>query len=472
MAKSYDAVIVGAGPNGLAAAITLARAAKKVLVIEAAPTIGGGTRTAELTLPGFQHDICSAIHSLAVGSPFFQTVPLEKYGVRWLYPPVNLAHPLDDGRAAAIYPVWEKTLQTLGRDATAYRRLVQPLALNWPKLADAFLGPLRFPRHPVAMARLGLPGLLPLPVLARRFFKEDTTQALLAGMSAHSMLDLDVVASSATGLMLAATAHAVGWPMPEGGSQRITEAMAAYLQDLGGEIQTGLEVGGLEDLPECRAILLNITPRQLIRLAGRYLPQNYVEQLLGYRYGPGIFKLDLALGGPVPWTAPACRQAGTVHVGGTLPEIVASEKAATQGRLADKPFVLVAQQSLFDSTRAPAGQHTLWAYCHVPHGSTEDMTERIEAQIERFAPGFRQLILARHTFNAPEIERYNPNYVGGDINGGLQSLRQQFTRPVVRLNPYTTPRPNLFICSSATPPGGGVHGMCGYWAARAALKIL
>lgn len=470
--RLYDAVIVGAGPNGLAAAITLARAGRSVLVVEGAPTVGGGMRTAELNLPGFRHDICSAIHPLGVGSPFFNTLPLDRFGLEWIYPPANVAHPLDDGTAAVLYRSIEKSAQTLGADGPAYLQLIKPFAKNWPKLAPALLGPLAIPHHPFALGHFGLYAWRSAVGLARAHFKLAASRALFGGLAAHSILPLDQSPSAAFGLVLASLSHAVGWPVPKGGSQQIADALAAYLRSLGGEILTGQPVESVDDLPPSRAVLLDITPRQVLKLAGRHLSPGYRRGLERFRYGPGVFKVDYALSGPVPWTAPGCHEAGTVHLGGTLEEVAASERAAARGNICEKPFVLVAQQSRFDPTRAPTGQHALWAYCHVPNGSTADMTEAITAQIERFAPGFRQLILAKSTLNTAQVERYNPNYIGGDINGGTQDWFQLFTRPMPRLSPYTTSNSRIYICSSSTPPGGGVHGMCGFSAATALLHRL
>ena len=487
---TYDAIIVGAGPNGLAAAITLARAGRSVRVLEAKETVGGGSRSAELTLPGFVHDVCSAIHPLALTSPFFNTLPLADYGVEWIHPPASLAHPLDDGTAVVVERSIENPLQgveatseTLGRDAAAYRALLGPLVADWEKIKLDLLGPLPLPpRHPIALVRFGLGAIWPARTLAKTLFKGERARAVFAGMAGHSMLPLDQPMTAAFGLILTVTAHAVGWPMARGGSQKIADALACYLHSLGGEIVTGQLVESIDDLPPAKAVLFDVTPRQLLSIAGHRLPSGYRRQLERYRYGPGVFKVDWALDGPIPWKAVECARAATVHLGGTLDEIAASERAVWRGEPPERPYVLLAQHTLFDPTRAPEGKHTAWAYCHVPNGSTFDMTARIENQIERFAPGFRDRILARSARSAPDMERYNPNYIGGDINGGVQDFWQLYTRPAPRLVPYSIPtrrdvpppkgdlRPErLYLCSSSTPPGGGVHGMCGYFAARAAL---
>lgn len=470
----YDAIVIGSGPNGLASAVTLAQAGLSVIVYEAKDTIGGGSRSRELTLPGFVHDVCSAIHPLVLGSPFFRSLPLEQYGLEMIYPEVPLAHPLDDGTAVLLERSVEATAALLGSDAKAYRKLMGSLVANWDKIEDIVLGPLRpqFVLHPFARANFGLKALRSARGLDEHIFKDKRARAMFAGICAHSMLPLDLPPSAGFGLVLAILGHVVGWPLPRGGSQKIVDALAAYLRSMGGEIVTGAEIKSLDALPPARVVLCDVTPRQLLRIAGDRLPRRYQSQLRHYRYGPGVFKIDLALDGPIPWKAEECLRAGTVHVGGTLPEVVAAEGAVAKGEHPEKPFVLLAQQSLFDPTRAPEGKQTVWAYCHVPNGSTFDMTERVESQIERFAPGFRDRILARSTMNSLEVERYNANYVGGDINGGIQDLWQFFTRPAIRPVPYTTPVKNLFICSSSTPPGGGVHGMCGYYAARAALRYL
>ncbi len=472
MTERYDAVVVGAGPNGLAAAVTLARAGCSVLVLEAADTVGGGMRSAALTLPGFVHDICSAIHPLGVASPFFRALPLDQFGLEWVYPAAELAHPLDDGTAVLVERSVEATSAQLGPDRRAYRRLMTPLADDCDALLDELLGPLRFPRHPLALVRFGLPALLPASFLAKRLFRDEPARAVFAGMAAHSIMPLEWPATSAFGLMLNMLAHAVGWPLARGGSQSIANALTAYLGTLGGQITVGHAVQSVDELPPARAVLLDVTPRQLLKLAGRRLPAGYRRRLANYRHGAGVYKVDLALDGPIPWKAAGGARAATVHIGGTLDEIADSESAVWRGEHPEKPFVLLAQPTLFDPTRAPEGKHTVWAYCHVPNGSTEDMRERIEAQIERFAPGFRERILARSTRNTAQMEQYNANYIGGDINGGVQDLRQLFTRPVARWTPYSTPAKGLFLCSSSTPPGGGVHGMCGYQAARAVLRRL
>jgi phytoene dehydrogenase-like protein len=470
--SAADAIIVGSGPNGLSAAITLARAGLKVLVIEGDGTPGGGCRTGELTLPGFRHDICSAVHPLAASSPFFVSVDLAARGVTLCTPKVAFAHPLDGGRAAAVAGSVEETAGSLGPDAAAYRRLLGPLVRDVGLTLPQILAPIRsVGRHALAMARFGLEGLPPATLLARRFRTEEG-RALLAGVAAHSMLPLSAPLTSAFGLLLTMAAHAVGWPVVEGGSARLTDALLAELAALGGQVETGRWVGSLDELPPARVVLLDVTPRQLLALAGDRLAGWHRAALRRFRYGPGVCKVDWALSGPVPWQAAACREAGTVHLGGTLGEVAASEAAVTAGKLPDRPYCIVAQPGVVDPTRAPAGQHTLWAYCHVPSGSAADASGLIEAQIERFAPGFRDLILARSVRTAADMERYNPNYVGGDINGGAGTLLQTVLRPTPRWNPYRTPVSGVYLCSSSTPPGGGVHGMCGVGAAQTALADL
>ncbi len=467
---TYDAVIVGSGPNGLAAAITLAQAGCTALVVEARGTIGGGTRSAELTLPGFIHDICAAMHPLAVASPFLHNLPLHEHGLEWVYSPAAVAHPLDDGTAVLIERDVDATTNRMGPDAAAYRRLFSWFARHYENILHDLLGPLRFPRYPFVAARFGMNALSPATTFAKTRFRGERARAVFAGMAAHAMLPLEKPASAAFALMLGTLAHAVDWPMARGGSQRFADALASYLRALGGRIVTGQEVQSIDDLPPARAYLFDASPRHLLHIVGNRLPEGYRRRLSHYRYGPGVCKVDFALDGPIPWRAEECQRAATIHLGGTLEEIAASERDAWEGRHSERPYTIVVQQSLFDSTRAPAGKHTAWAYCHVPHGSDVDMSAAIETQIERFAPGFCSRILARHVYTAVEMERYNPNYVGGDINSGVQDLGQLFTRPTMRLVPYATPAKDIYICSSSTPPGGGVHGMCGYFAAKAVLR--
>lgn len=467
--QAYDAIVVGAGPNGLAAAITLQQQGLQVLLLEGRDTIGGGLRSKALTLPGFVHDVCSAIHPLAAGSPFFRTLPLEQYGLTYLQPALAAAHPFDDGSAAFLDRSLDKTAQALGIDEHRYHTLLDPVVRDWPVLAPALLGPLSFPSHPGAVARFGLKALLPAKTLAGRF-QGQAARGLFAGMAAHAIQPLTNLTTAAIGMVLLANGHREGWPAPQGGSQAIADALAAYFTSLGGEIQTSTYVKTLNDLPPARAILLDVTPRQLLEIAGDRLHGLYKYQLKRYRYGMGVFKIDWALDGPIPFTNEHCRQAGTLHLGNTLEEITANEQRTAEGHHPEKPFVLLAQQSIFDPTRAPQGKHTAWAYCHVPHGSTVDMTSAIEQQVERFAPGFRDRIIGRHTMNTQQMEAYNPNYIGGDINGGVLDITQLYTRPAIRLSPYSTPAKGVYVCSSATPPGGGVHGMCGYHAARKCLK--
>ncbi len=468
MQKPIDAIIVGAGPNGLAAGIELARAGKRVRIYEASDHIGGGARSGNLTLPGFTHDLCSAVHPLAISSPFFTRLNLTKYGLEFIEPPAAVAHPFDDGTAILLKRSVETTSLQLGRDARHYRNLMQPLANNWQKLSHDILGPLRIPRHPVALARFGFRALRSAEGLVNSHFYETRTRAFCAGLAAHSAIALDQLGTAAFGLVLGTLGHAVGWPIPRGGAQAISDALAAHFIELGGEIVTGARISSIEELPHSRCTLFDVTPRQLLQILGKNFSARFRAKLTNYRYGPGVFKIDWALAGPVPWTARETNQAATVHLGGSLKEILESERAAWEGHPNKKPFVLVCQPSLFDSTRAPAGKHTLWAYCHVPNSSNLDMSDHIEDQIERFAPGFRKLVLARSLMSPAQLENRNANLVGGDINGGAQSLGQMFTRPTLRT--YSTPLAGVYICSSSTPPGGGVHGMCGYHAARVALR--
>lgn len=465
----FDALVIGSGPNGLAAAITMQQEGLSVLLIEGKQEIGGGLRSAELTLPGFVHDVCSAVHPLAAGSPFFNTLPLADYGLIYAYPDLAAAHPFDDGTAAVLNGSVAETSRLLGPDEHVYRKLLDPLVRDWPSIAADVLGPLHFPKHPLKMAAFGLNALTSSTFLAKRF-KTDKARGLWAGMAAHSIQPLSNLSTSAIGLVLMAAAHLKGWPAPVGGSREIASALAAYFTSIGGRIETGRYITSLNELPSAKAVLFDVTPKQLLEIAGHKFSSLYNWQLRRYRYGMGVFKVDWALDGPIPFTAPEARRAGTVHLGNTFKEIALSEKLIWRGKHADRPFVLLAQPSLFDDTRAPEGKHTAWAYCHVPKFSLKDMTEAIENQVERFAPGFRERILARHTMNTAQMQAYNPNYIGGDINGGVIDLGQLFTRPVLRSSPYRTSAKGLYICSSATPPGGGVHGMCGHHAAKRALK--
>lgn len=469
----YDAIIVGSGPNGLAAAARLALAGHRVLVREAAGAVGGGTRTEELTLPGFQHDVCASVHPLALAAPYLRSLPLGDYGLEWVHPTIPLAHPFDDGTAALLERSTEATGRTLGRDAEAYRALIDPLVARWDALMPQILGPiLRIPRRPILLARFGMHALRSARALATSHFEGREARALFAGIAAHSLAPLEAPPTAAFGLVLGIAGHAVGWPIARGGSQSIANALARLILDHGGEIQTDAPVRSVDELPPARAILFDVMPRRIVGIAGPALPARYKRRLERYRHGPGVFKVDWALSEPIPWTAEACTRAGTVHLGGTLEEIAEAERAPWEGRTHERPFVLLVQPSLFDPTRAPPGHHTAWAYCHVPTGSDIDMTRQIEAQVERYAPGFRATILERHTMDPSALERRNPNLIGGDITGGANTWLQTFFRPTLRLTPYATPNEKIFICSSATPPGGGVHGMCGFNAAGAALKGL
>ncbi len=464
-----------------------------MLLLEANESIGGGARSAELTLPGFTHDLCSAIHPLGIGSPFFQKLPLSQFGLEWIHPEFPLAHPLDGDRAGVLARSIEVTSKGLRADARNYSELMTPLARDWEGLSGEILQPLlHWPRHPMLLARFGLQGIRSAVSLARSWFSSEGARALFAGLSAHSFLRLDQCGSAAFGLLLATAGHAVGWPLPRGGSQKIADALSAYFRSLGGEIQTGFRVANFQQLPRSRVLLLDMTPRQLLRIDGFWpcgraeslraglqtiagssgvcFSQWYRKRLERFRYGPGVFKIDYALSAPIPWKTQACRGAGTVHVCGTMSEVAESEANAAEDRPPERPFVLLAQPSLFDPSRAPAGKHAAWAYCHVPNGSSFDMTERMEGQIERFAPGFRDCVLARSASNCAELEAKNANLVGGDINGGSAKLMQLLARPTLSPVPYRTPVPGLYLCSASTPPGGGVHGMCGFHAAEAALR--
>lgn len=467
---AYDAVVVGAGPNGLSAAIALARAGLSTLVIEGEQQPGGGCRSQALTLPGFVHDTCSTVHPLGMSSHFFASLGLERFGLQWVHPPVGLAHLLSDGTPIILEKSLTATANALGEDGPAYTRLLEPFVQSFDRLMWMILGPLRPPKDPLLLARFGASALTSLSHLCRSRFSGSAAPALLAGMAAHAMLPLSWLATTSFALVLGAAAHAVGWPLARGGSQAIATALVACLRALGGEVVLGEPVRSRAQLPRARAYLFDVTPRQLLAILGPELPRGYARRLGRFRYGPGVFKMDWALSEPIPWKDPRCRSACTVHLSGTLDEVSRSEAAVHAGAIAERPFTLLVQPSLFDPSRAPPGQHTAWAYCHVPHGSPWDGTAVLEAHVERFAPGFRDVILARAAKSAVAMERFNPNYVGGDINGGSADITQLLTRPIVSLRPYATGIENVFLCSSSTPPGGGVHGMCGYWAAQSALQ--
>ncbi|EAZ80395.1 phytoene desaturase family protein [Algoriphagus machipongonensis] len=471
--KQYDAIIVGSGPNGLAAGIALAQKGKKIKIIEASDTVGGGARTKFLTLPGYKHDVCSAIHPMAMASPFFTTLPLEKYGLKWITPRFPVAHPLDNEPAVIMDLDIHKTASELGIDSAAYLKLFSPIIKDFNDLLPDLLGPFNpIPKSPIKVAKFGLNAIRSASSLVNSKFKGDRSRALFAGLAAHSIQPLDNTATSAIALVLGAAGHAVGWPLPEGGSQSLSNALAEHFTYLGGEIETGKMITSVDQLSEAKAVLFDITPKQILSIAENQIPKSYAKKLKSYRYGPGVFKLDLALDGPIPWKDENCSKAATVHIGGTFEEIAEAESQVFEGKHPEKPFVLLTQQSFFDQSRAPEGKHTVWCYCHVPNGSTRDMTQQIEDQIERFAPGFKDLILSRNKMNAADMQTYNPNYIGGDINGGIQDLRQLYTRPVNLFDPYRIPNTSYFICSSSSPPGGGVHGMCGYHAAQAVLNFL
>jgi phytoene dehydrogenase-like protein len=468
--SQHDAIVVGAGPNGLAAAIVLARAGRSVLVREGASVPGGGVRSEALTLPGFTHDICSAVYPLGISSPLFSRLPLAAHGLEWIHPPAPLAHPLDDGTAVLLERSTQETGRWLGPDAAAWARLMDPFVARWQSLLPEVLAPLRPPRHPFLLGAFGMPAILPATWLARMAFRGPQARALFIGMAGHATLPLTQPPSSAIGLVLGLAGHAAGWPIPRGGAGQLTAALVSYLRSLGGQIETDAPVASVDDLPPSRAVLMDLTAKQVLRVANARLPAGYRGELERFQDGLGTFKVDWALDGPIPWRAPEVARAGTVHLGGTMEEIVAARTTEWAGRPAEHPLVLLSQPTLFDPTRAPDGKHTAWGYCHLPNGSTFDMTERIEAQVERFAPGFKNRIIGRHTMGPAAFERHNPNLVGGDINGGEVTMRQLFFRPALRPVPYATPDPSLFICSSSTPPGGGAHGMCGYHAARVALR--
>ncbi len=469
--SAYDAIVVGAGPNGLAAGITLARAGLSVLVLEGSERPGGGARSAELTLPGFIHDPCAAVHPFGKASPFFRSLPLTEHGLKWIQPEVPLAHPLDGGQAVLVERDFEAMVTALGTDGAAYHRALSFWIEHWEELFADLVGPLPLPpRHPFAIARVALQSFLPAQILARQLFRNASTQVLFAGMAGHSMLPLNRPLTGAFGLMLSMLSHVIGWPIVEGGTQGLTNALVSYYRSLGGELVTGCWVRSMAELPDARVVLFDTPPRTVLNIAGDWLPESYRRQLGRFRYGQGVFKIDYALDGPIPWENPGCTRTATLHLSGSLEELAVSEKAVWLGRHPEQPYVLLSQPTVWDPTRAPQGKHTAWAYCHTPAGSTVDMSGAIEAQIERFAPGFHQRILARHTRNSLEMEAYNPNYVQGDINSGVQDLWQFFTRPTFSLTPYRMARKGLYFCGSSTPPGGGVHGMCGYYAAQTVLK--
>jgi phytoene dehydrogenase-like protein len=468
--KKYDAVIVGSGPNGFAAALTLAKSGRSVLMLEANKSPGGGMRSADLMHSGCIHDICSSVHPLGIASPFFSSLGLEKYGLEWINPPAALAHPLDDGTAILLERSIDATITKLGADGHAYRKLMSPLVRNWDKLLPDILAPLHFPEHPLAYSRFGFTAAQSAVYVIFRNFHTRQARALFAGMAAHSKMPLDKAGTAAFGLLFGAAGHAAGWPVAKGGSQQIAAALQKCLISLGGEVKTGVEVHSLDELPEAKTVLLDITPRQLAKIGGNKLPDNYRRRLAQHKYGPGVFKMDWVLNGPVPWKAADCLKATTVHVGGTFEDIAGAENEVGEGQHPEYPFVLVGQSSLFDPTRAPAGMQTVWAYCHVPNGSTFDMSERIEAQIERFAPGFRGRVKSRSLMNTAALEIDNANYVGGDIAGGVMSPFSLLFKPMGSRKAYATPLKGVYVCSSSMPPGAGVHGMCGYHAAKLAIK--
>lgn len=472
MTTETDAVIIGSGPNGLAAAVRLASAGASVLVVEGHAELGGGTRTAELTLPGFYHDVCSAIHPMGVASPYLRTLPLAEHGLEWIHPPTPLAHPFDDGPPALLHRSEEETAaQFTGAAASNYRRLFGFLVPRFDSLLGDLMAPPQLPRHPLAAMAFGMAALPSCLASARAWFPDERLRGLIAGNAAHSVLPLDrPLAPNAIGFMLMMAAHAVGWPLARGGSGAVSRALTSLGRSLGVRYETGRWVTTMAELPKARAYLFDTGPTALANIAGERLPMSYEQRLRRFRHGPGVFKVDYALSEPIPWRDASCAAAATVHLGGSLDEIAVSEREAWEGVHGEKPFVLLSQPSLFDSRRAPKDKHTAWAYCHVPSGSTKDMTQVIDSQVERFAPGFRDIVLARHTMHCADFEAYNPNFVGGDIVGGVNDWRQLLTRPVARLRPHTTPAPDIFLCSASTPPGGGVHGMCGYWAAEAALE--
>lgn len=467
----YDGIVVGSGPNGLAAAIRLAQRKLSVLVVEAAPNPGGGLRSEELTLPGFTHDVCSAVHPMALASPFLRTLPLEEFGLKWIHPEIPLANTLGPGGAVALRRSVAETAEGLGADGAAYQRLFGPLVKRWEHLAYEFLQPLpHWPKHPIELAAFGMQAMRSANGLVKSWFKTDAARALVGGLAGHSFLDLKEMPSASFGLVLGMMGHAVGWPVAQGGTRQFGAALIGLLRSLGGEVQTGFQVNSLAQLPASRVVLLDVGPRQFVRMAGDQMPAGYRRRLERFQYGPGIFKIDYAMSGPPPWTSDICSRAGTLHIGASYEEIALAEQTAAKGEIPERPFLLLTQPTRIDPSRAPAGRHIVWCYCHVPNGSTVDMTSRIEAQLERFAPGFRDLVLARRTTNAVQQEQKNANMVGGDVNGGRANIRQLLARPVLSAQPYRTPLQGVYLCSASTPPGGGVHGMCGFHAAELALR--
>ncbi len=468
--NKYDAAIIGSGPNGLAAGILLLKAGLSVVILEAGDKIGGGTRTSELTIPGYLHDVCSAVHPLGAGSPLFQKLPLSEYGLKWIFPQKSVVHPFEDGTASYISLSIDETAESLKADADTYKKLMIPLMENSDVLIKDIFSPLSFPSDVISMIRFGAKAFHPAYKFAFRRFRGNEARSLFAGLSAHSSLSLDKMFTSAFGLILGITGHKPGWPVPAGGSQKIADALSGYFKSLGGKIITECVVDNLSDIPESGIKVFDLTPEQILKIIGNKLPAGYTRRLKKYRYGPGVFKIDYALSHPIPFKSKECSESAAIHIGGEVDEIYLSEYQVWQGKNPDKPFIIFVQPSLFDKTRAPEEKHTAWAYCHVPNGSIEDMTDRIENQIERFAPGFRDIVIARNKMNTGDLQSYNANYVGGDINGGVQDWKQLISRPVLSLSPYSIPLKGYYICSSSTPPGGGVHGMCGYNAVKQILK--
>ncbi len=467
--KKYDAVIIGSGPNGFAAGIKLAQNNLSVLIIEAKGTIGGGMRSSELTLPDFTHDVCSAVHPLGFASPFFKKLPLEEFGLKWIFSPASLAHPLKDD-AVMLYKNINETSEQFGEDVASYKKIFSPILKNWDDIEKNLLGPPAFPRHPIKLAAFGVKAIKSSSKFIRKYFREEKAKSLFSGLAAHSMLPLNKSISASFGLVLGTLAHKSGWPIPSGGSQNLADALLKYFLSLGGEVRKNFVINNFEEIPEAKTILFDITPKQILKICGDKFHPSYKKQLQNYRYGAAVFKMDWALNEPIPFKNKKCKEAATVHIGGSFKEIETYENGIAQGIIGDKPFVILVQPTLFDKTRAPKNKHTAWAYCHLPNGSNINMIDQIENQIERFAPGFQDCIIGRHSFSPLELQKYNPNYIGGDINGGMQDIFQLYTRPAIKISPYSTSVNNIFICSSSTPPGGGVHGMCGFYAAEEVIK--